>query len=258
MEKVSREMNHSQYYAVNTAYAAFLSSIPLQSYQKYLDYLQVDGAIILDIGCGIGTVVQALAVRGFDAHGIDPCAPAIEQARRGEGAFYVGDALTLPFDTASFDVVGAFTVLEHVEQPEVVLREMIRVLRPGGRIVVACPNFLRIIGLSAHHWHNRGTRQKARNLQTLARKAWDARLRPSRMAFDHMPVVRRDSGFEPDDDAITVTNSIDIAFFLQPFVRITYHSGLLAYSGTRLDQLAELPLVRTVIGNVFLVGERTA
>jgi len=101
-------------------------------------------------------------------------------------------------------------------------------------------------------------RQKTRNLAALARKMWWARFQPERMAFDHMPVVMREGVFEPDDDAVTVTNAVDIAFFLRPTVRITYHLGLLTYSGPRLDRLAEMPVVRMLIGNVFLVGERVA
>lgn len=251
-------MNHSQYYQANTAYAVFLSALPEQMYQKYIDHLWVDGGKTLDVGCGVGAAVRALTVRGGEIDGIDPCEPAIERARHGPGTFWIGEATALPFQDASFDSVGSFTVLEHTSQPEVVLREMVRVLKPGGRIVVACPNFLRVVGLSAHHWHNRGPRQKMHNLATLARKMWWARFQPERMAFDHMPAVIREGAFEPDDDAITVTNAVDIAFFLRPTVRITYRSGLLTYSGPRLDRLAEMPVVRTLIGNVFLVGERVA
>jgi len=258
MAEDTLSMNHKEYYQANTAYADFLSTIPLHAYQKYVDYLTVDGGQILDVGCGVGSVVHAVAARAADAYGIDPCEPAIEQARGGPGTFQIAEATALPFEDASFDAVGSFTVLEHTSEPEAVLREMVRVLRPGGRIVVACPNFLRVVGLSAHHWHNRGARRKAHNLATLLRKVWWARVQPQRMAFDHMPVVVREEGFEPDDDAITVTNAVDIAFFLRPAIRITYHSGLLAYGGPRLDLLAEAPGLRMMLGNVFLVGERLA
>lgn len=253
---VEHRLDHSNYYKENAAYAAFLTSLPIQGYQKYIDNLFVDGGHVLDVGCGVGSVVHALTVRGSDAYGVDPNATAIEQAHHGPGIFRVSDAYPLPFDDASFDAVGSFTVLEHVMDPVITLREMVRVVKPGGRIVIACPNFLRVVGLSAHHWHTRGTRQKIRNAARLTRKGWDARFKPGRMAFDHMPPIVREDGFEPDDDAITVTNAVDISFFLRPSIRIVYHSGLLTYADPRMDFVAGLPFVRTVIGAVFLVGER--
>lgn len=249
---------HSQYYKSNAAYAVFLSSLPLESYGKYVAALNLPGRSVLDVGSGVGTVVQALARNGVDAHGIDPCEPAVAQARQGPGTFVVGEATALPFADASFDAVGSFTVLEHVADPDAVLREMARVLKPGGRIVIACPNFLRVVGLEAHHWHNRGLRRKSLNLLSLVRKSCYAHVYPRGMAFQHMPVVVRDEGFEPDDDAITVTNAVDIKFALRRSVRFTYHSGLIVDGSPRMNRVAELPVIRTLIGGVFLVGERVA
>lgn len=249
---------HSQYYRSNTAYADFLASLPLEGYDKYIASLKLPGKKVLDVGCGVGAVVQALIREGVDGYGIDPCEPAIVQARQGCGTFCVGEAIALPFEDAFFDAVGSFTVLEHVEDPDTMLREMVRVLKPGGRIVIACPNFLRVVGLEAHHWHNRGAARKALNLMSLIRKGCYARIYPRGMAFEHMPAVVRSEGFEPDDDAITVTNAVDVKFSLRHTVRFTYHSGLITPGSPRLDRLAEVPILRTLIGGVFLVGERVA
>lgn len=250
------EADHVAYYSGNENYAQFLSELPVGVYQKYLDHLSLSmPARILDVGCGAGQVVHALVVRGHDAYGVDACAPALDIARQGPGSYHLLTDYHLPFDASTFDAVGCYTVLEHVAAPEGMLAEMARVLRPGGRIVVACPNFLRVAGISAHHWHTRGMARKGSNLAALTRKVITARLAPERMCFDHMTPVTANVPFQPDDDAIVVTNPIDVGFFLRRHgIRITYHSGVLVPMRPLYERLAELPVVRTVIGGVFAVG----
>jgi SAM-dependent methyltransferase len=90
---------------------------------------------VLDVGSADGPSVNWL--RGHDGlhvtMDIDP---------RGLTAGGVcGSALALPFADASFDVVGAFDVLEHCEPEDVALREMARVLAPGGRLLLSVPAY---------------------------------------------------------------------------------------------------------------------
>jgi 2-polyprenyl-6-hydroxyphenyl methylase/3-demethylubiquinone-9 3-methyltransferase len=92
---------------------------------------------VLDVGCGAGFLSNALAARGHAVHGIDVAADGLRVARGRSagprGAAYVrGDALRLPFATRSFDAVCALDFLEHVDQPQRVVAEAARVLRPGG------------------------------------------------------------------------------------------------------------------------------
>jgi len=99
----------------------------------------------LDVGCGTGLDVQAMAAavapKG-QAIGIDLNWGLYREAvRRAEAAgspamFLFGDALQLPFADNSFDVVRCERVLQYIDNPYIAVLEMVRVLRPGGRIVL--------------------------------------------------------------------------------------------------------------------------
>jgi SAM-dependent methyltransferase len=93
---------------------------------------------VLDLGCGRGGVVELFWRDVTLAAGLDPDAPSLTEHHgfpviRGRGE-------QLPFAGQSFDLVVCLWVLEHVESPEDVLREVHRVLRPGGHFVFLTPN----------------------------------------------------------------------------------------------------------------------
>lgn len=99
---------------------------------------------LLDVGCGPGTLTVDLArrVSGGRAVGIDRSTEVLEQASahaESNGAkveFLIGDTYAIEFPDASFDVVHAHQVLQHLTDPVSALREMRRVLRPGGVLAV--------------------------------------------------------------------------------------------------------------------------
>lgn len=113
---------------------------------------------ILDVGCGTGGFVAAAAESGRQAVGIDIAArwlvvarkrlsPSIgsghpHSLRHGRGKVWLiaGCAENLPFADDSFPVIVADSLLEHVANPAQAMSEMIRVLRPGGTLVVWFPN----------------------------------------------------------------------------------------------------------------------
>lgn len=114
----------------------------------YLGLLHIAaGERVLDVGCGSGAVTREIArrvgCRGF-AVGVDPSPALLAVARElAEEAglddrieFCEGDALRLPFPDWSFDVVVCVTVLSHVPRGEAAVPELVRVLRPGGRLGV--------------------------------------------------------------------------------------------------------------------------
>jgi GT2 family glycosyltransferase/2-polyprenyl-3-methyl-5-hydroxy-6-metoxy-1,4-benzoquinol methylase len=112
---------------------------------RYLFCEQVScGKRVLDIGCGAGYGAQRLARRARQVVGVDKAAEAIDYARCRFGAprlhFAVADALHLPFPDASFDVVVAFELLEHLSAPNTFLAEVSRVLRSGGVALISTPN----------------------------------------------------------------------------------------------------------------------
>jgi methionine biosynthesis protein MetW len=109
----------------------------------------VPGGRLLDLGCADGTFTMAIAARcaAAEAHGVE----LVEEwaaAARGRGVAVVAADLAerLPYDDASFDLVHSNQVIEHLPRTDTFLREIRRVLRPGGHAIVSTNN------LSS--WHN--------------------------------------------------------------------------------------------------------
>ncbi len=92
------------------------------------------GITVLDIGSGPGHVAGALAETGAAVTGIDFSARMVEVARRhySQATFLEADAEELPFGDASFEAVVSNFVVHHLARPDVVFREVCRVLKPGG------------------------------------------------------------------------------------------------------------------------------
>ena len=99
------------------------------------------GKTVLDLGCAGGFMAEALAEKGAKGIGIDPSAQAIDAARAHAATAAhdiqndVGVGESLPYEDTSFDFVVCVDVLEHVQDLDQVLREVARVLRPGGRFL---------------------------------------------------------------------------------------------------------------------------
>jgi SAM-dependent methyltransferase len=211
-------MSHQDTYRHNEAYAEFLAGWDPNFYGKYADTLRPDrpGARVLDVGCGVGQVVARLTEAGFEAYGVDVSEPSIARARQFSGRCQLYDGRNLPFRDQHFASVGALNVLEHVDEPEAFLRELVRVAALGGKVVVSSPNFFRVLGLRDYHVKMRGLLNKWRNWQRLRQKRRQIRFAPDSVRFDRMtPIVK--TPFTPDDDAIVATNALEISFFLERF-----------------------------------------
>lgn len=94
---------------------------------------------VLDIGSGPGLVAEAFAETGANVAGIDfsPQMVAVAQKRYPHIAFKKANAEQLPFESGVFDVVVSNYTVHHFARPEVVFREVSRVLKPGGGFVFA-------------------------------------------------------------------------------------------------------------------------
>ena len=104
---------------------------------------------VLDIGCGEGQVARHLAGLGVRVVGLDPTASQVTVARGRAGGPHYGRARAdaLPCRSASFDAVLLCLALEHVDAFEAAIREVARVLEPGGRFVlVLCHPLLQAPG----------------------------------------------------------------------------------------------------------------
>jgi ubiquinone/menaquinone biosynthesis C-methylase UbiE len=101
---------------------------------------------VLDVACGPGAFVLAIAPRVRFVSGIDLTPEMLRQARQFQAekqilnvAFACADADHIPFPDASFDLVSCQHAFHHITKPELVLMEMIRVVKPQGRLLILDP-----------------------------------------------------------------------------------------------------------------------
>ncbi len=166
------------------------------------------------------------------------------------------DGKHLPFPNAHFAAAGAFNVLEHVEEPEAFIMELVRVVEPNGRIVVSSPNFFRAIGFRDYHPKMHGLKNKFHNWKRLREKRRQMKTDPSAVRFDHMtPIVKEP--FSADDDAIVATNPLEIGFFLrQSGCQIESVSCADRYVAKPVDLLLNLTPLRFLMFNAFVIARK--
>ena len=100
------------------------------------------GGRILDDGCGVGEYLAHLELRAHQAHGVefDPEHARAARSRAPSASVVRGSAERLPYADGAFDLALSHEVLEHVGDDRGSVEEIVRVLRPGGRLVVFVPN----------------------------------------------------------------------------------------------------------------------
>jgi SAM-dependent methyltransferase len=106
------------------------------------------GRDVLECGCGTGLLLERFARFARTARGVDLSPGMLEKARARGLDVLEGSVTELPFEDASFDVVGSFKVLAHVPEIGRALREMVRVTRPGGVVLAEFYNWLSLRGLA--------------------------------------------------------------------------------------------------------------
>ena len=110
--------------------------------------LGLAGRTLLDVGSGWGEVTYQCRQRGAWAYGVEPLDRSVRVAQAlaredGKAGWFVrGVGEHLPFRTDAFDIVVCHHVIEHVRSVPGVLRELVRVTRPGGSILLAFPNYV--------------------------------------------------------------------------------------------------------------------
>jgi SAM-dependent methyltransferase len=116
----------------------------LQTNLEFLAQADVlrSGDKVLEIGCGIGSVVFKLSGQGYDVVGTDISGEAISYGQRkyGDIRLEVQPAESLPYEDASFDVVLSFDLFEHIAAADTHLSEVKRVMRGGGHYLFQTPN----------------------------------------------------------------------------------------------------------------------
>ncbi len=96
------------------------------------------GGLLLDVGCGTGLFVERYIEEGGRAVGLDISPGMVRHGRRRcpESGFCVGTAEVLPFHDRTFDALASLLAFSYVPDPEAMLAESYRVLKPGGRIAI--------------------------------------------------------------------------------------------------------------------------
>lgn len=119
---------------------------------RVVDFAAFRDARLLDVGCGLATDTARFALGGARVHGIDISEVAIRHAienfrqRNLPGTFEVMDGERMSFAPSSFDCVYCHTVLHFTPNPEAMVREIHRVLKPGGVAIIMTVN--------KHSWMN--------------------------------------------------------------------------------------------------------
>lgn len=124
----------------------------LKAYYVAQEYIKGD---LLEIGCGEGRGVELLAPLSNSYTAIDKIPAVVEklQANHPDYSFEVGTIPPLPYEDGQFDVVVSFQVIEHIQNDDLYLAEINRVLKPGGIALISTPNIK--LTLSRNPWHIR-------------------------------------------------------------------------------------------------------
>lgn len=134
---------------------ADVSPITLKRYDELLDRFERwrHHGRILDVGCGAGNFLERAALRGWEVHGTEYGARALEACRAKGISIIEGPLDPANYPPGHFDVTCSFEVIEHVTHPLPELGRLTQVTRPGGLLYVTTPNF-RCVGrwMAGPHW----------------------------------------------------------------------------------------------------------
>lgn len=209
-----------------------------QMYSKYIQFVNQSVSQhgnLLDVGCGSGWSSYLLSQEGYQVVGIDLNAAAFECPTATNLTLVEGSAVNLPFEDASFDVVATHQAIEHIPDPEQAIKEMIRVLKPGGMLCIVAPNLLSIghsiRGMTIYVWQNRPIKNIFWRSPDMPKHPWGNTLPEGLISF---PVIltliakklmdskavftMREPDIKPpfhaDNDACYLCNPIDFVKFL--------------------------------------------
>ena len=126
--------------------------------QRRLDMIRksaeerLHGSVLVD-GCGVGMYLNHLGQFTDDILGLDIEFERLQKAKTIAPGVVNGAGEALPFPTGSFDLVLSHEVLEHVQDDQAAINEIIRTLKPGGRLVLFCPNRGYPFETHGYYWH---------------------------------------------------------------------------------------------------------
>lgn len=210
-------MDYDAYYTeVNLSVSGFINQRVEEILMGFSGYRQTNR--LLEIGFGAGALLRAANRAGWSAEGVEISKTAAEHVREEGLTVFCGDLLEAGYPEGHFDVVVATELLEHVDDPESLVREVVRILRPGGLFWATTPHVggvsSRLLGLdwttvSADHLHlfskkgltsllkNAGFRRVRMKTQGVDPfELWQALLQPKKFAnVDSVKCITTRCGF---------------------------------------------------------------
>lgn len=232
----------------NKKYKEMLQSREIESRISYLYDIRklkkkVTNSRFLDVGCGTGLILRHLENRK-DNYGIDISSFFVKELVKDKYNVAIYDGLKFPFPDNKFGIVGSSLVLEHVSNPELFIKEMIRVTMKDGYIILACPNFLSFFNSARKE-------TKISKLIKIIRYSFGKNTDLMRME----PIYRDE--FQPDDDAIVETNTIQILKILKEYdLKIEKVKGVIRCYGRVVDFISSLPVVRLFLPTCYIVAQK--
>ncbi|MEO9474306.1 MAG: methyltransferase domain-containing protein [Cyclobacteriaceae bacterium] len=141
----------------------------LKAYHVAVPYISGD---LLELGCGEGRGVELLAPKAKSYLGLDKIAEIIGGLKAKHPEYNFESSVFPPMNIAdnSFDTIVTFQVIEHIKNDELYLKEIQRILKPGGTALISTPNIK--MTLSRNPWHQR--EYTADELKALASKYFDS------------------------------------------------------------------------------------
>jgi SAM-dependent methyltransferase len=120
----------------------YLKKTGFRSHSWPLDVVPKLSKRILDVGCGDGERLLEFFRRGYDVWGVDVGAQSVELCRKilPDGHFFQGELPEIKLERSSFDFIRIDNALEHMPNPREVVQEVLRLLRPAGKIMIYVPN----------------------------------------------------------------------------------------------------------------------
>jgi len=220
--------------------------------RRLYELFDTPGGAVLDIGCGPGVTVEHLVSRGCHVSGVDLSEEMIAECRRAFGhlpaaTFSVGRIERLAFPDGVFDTVICMGVVEYIADDATAVREMARVLKPGGTVLISLPNRWSPFRLWRRHVFRRATDA----VRTLLGRG------PRQGLFHreyHPPAYARllaASGLEPVD-------AVFYNFKLIPSPFDEWCPGLTVWTSARLEWLARSPLRWLATGLIVRAVKRPA
>lgn len=111
--------------------------------KKIVDGLSLENKKILDIGCYDGSFLSLIKNRNNDFFGIEASDQGVRETKNKEievKQFFFDDKTPIPFEDSFFDIVVAGEIIEHIYDTDFFLREIYRILKPSGKLLISTPN----------------------------------------------------------------------------------------------------------------------